>query len=108
MSQSSDRSLSIQISELIIIRLTLSYVENEIISNVTAFPNPTDGIITLSLGDTFNIVDVTIFNTLGQEIFTNRFQQTQNITLQLPKATGLYYCKLTAEGMQKTIKLIKK
>ncbi len=77
-------------------------------SEISAYPNPTTGDFSLVFQDTFESVAITITNMLGQVVFTSTFQQQKTIQLSLPNAAGVYFCTVTSEGANKTIKMIKK
>ncbi|WP_395058851.1 T9SS type A sorting domain-containing protein [Flavobacterium sp.] len=80
-------------------------VEDFDISKLNFYPNPTSNILSIECSNTIDGIRVT--NILGQEILENK---TNNSTVQidlsnLPKAS--YFVKVTSEGKEKTIKVIK-
>jgi hypothetical protein len=72
--------------------------------NVSVYPNPTTGLVTLDLNAT---TQVTVTNALGQVILTETVlagKQTINLKNQ---NNGLYFMNLNQDGKQQTIKVIK-
>ncbi len=77
-------------------------------SGIIAYPNPTNGAFSLVLEDTFDEMEVTITNIVGQVVFSEIVQQQKTGQLSLPKASGVYFCTVTSAGAGKTIKIIKR
>ena len=72
--------------------------------NVSVYPNPTTGLVTLDLNAA---TQITITNALGQVILTETVvagKQTINLKNQ---NNGLYFMNLQQDGKQQTIKVIK-
>jgi hypothetical protein len=72
--------------------------------NVSVYPNPTTGLVTLELNAT---TQITITNALGQVVYTETVsagKQTINLKNQ---NNGLYFMNLNQNGKQQTIKVIK-
>ncbi len=87
---------------------TLSLVDNTISLDVTVFPNPNQGDFTINLGKVYNQIDVSITNRLGQEIKTQHFQSSKEITLDINTQTGIYFVKIsTGKGESAVAKIIK-
>ncbi|RMA66434.1 SBBP repeat-containing protein [Ulvibacter antarcticus] len=72
------------------------------------FPNPTSGSFTINLGKSYSEINTTITNMLGQVIASEKFENTNNLQLEIEKATGIYIVNVsTSEGLSETIKIIK-
>jgi hypothetical protein len=72
--------------------------------NVSVYPNPTTGLVTLDLNAA---TQITITNALGQVILTETVlagKQTIDLKNQY---NGLYFMNLNQDGKQQTIKVIK-
>jgi hypothetical protein len=72
--------------------------------NVSVYPNPTTGLVTLDLNAT---TQITITNALGQVVYSETVvagKQTINLKTQ---HNGLYFMNLNQDGKQQTIKVIK-
>ncbi len=75
----------------------------------TLYPNPTSGIIEVDLGQTFEAVDITIRNTLGQIVLTKNYRLTRLLRLELNRAAGVYFVEIqTNSGKSSIWKVIKK
>ena len=72
--------------------------------NVSVYPNPTTGLVTLDLNA---VTQITITNALGQVILTETvLAGKQTIDLK-NQHNGLYFMNLQQDGKQQTIKVIK-
>lgn len=84
--------------------------ENMLNGSVTAYPNPSTGVFTLSFTNTNDAIQLEVLDIQGK-----RVQHTQIIgsgtfthTLDLTHlANGIYYAKATAQGQSTVVKLIK-
>ncbi|RMA66435.1 T9SS type A sorting domain-containing protein [Ulvibacter antarcticus] len=75
---------------------------------IAVYPNPTSGRFTINLGETYSEINTTITNLLGQVIASEKFENTNNLQLEIEKATGIYIVNVsTSEGLSETIKIIK-
>jgi hypothetical protein len=64
------------------------------------YPNPNDGTFTIEIqGDhfTYDQFEITIFNAVGNKVFADTFDTTQN-SFQLNLPIGMYYCKMDVGG----------
>ena len=72
------------------------------------FPNPTNGATTIDLGQIYNAVDLKLYNSLGQIIFTNSYQNTNQIQLNIETETGFYFIELnTNDGKRGLLRVVK-
>ncbi|MGH2665359.1 T9SS type A sorting domain-containing protein [Flavobacterium sp.] len=85
----------------------LSTNDFEVTDSFQLYPNPTNAIFTIK-GNT-SIQSVSIYNALGQQIYSNETAYTAKLTIGTNDwAKGLYIVNVaTDNGIQKTIKLIK-
>jgi len=66
---------------------------------LSIYPNPTQGNLTIQLGETYTNVTLTLTNVLGQVILTKAYDQTDVLQLEWEGAPGMYTFYLsTAEG----------
>lgn len=92
-----------------------NYEYSEIVSTVnpklievSVFPNPTQGEVKIYLGDSYESVGVTIFNTLSEVIKTYNFNNTNHFSITLEETNGIYFIDIrTNEGSSTIMKLIK-
>ena len=78
---------------------------NDIIANVTITPNPTTGLVTIAANDNYNVqvIDVT-----GQ-VMTSLNMNSNNATLDISNLeAGLYFVRLSKDGVSASYKIIKK
>jgi hypothetical protein len=86
---------------------TVSIEENSF-SNLSIYPNPTTGDITIDLGENVTTIKATLTNNLGQVILTQSYDYTKNINLEINAPIGIYFLQIESSGgATKTIKIIK-
>lgn len=83
--------------------LNVSGVDEEVFDGFNVYPNPTNGIITISQEGNFAYVITTL---TGEIIFSNSGFNTEVIDLS-NYATGVYFVEVMADGYQTTMKIIK-
>lgn len=87
---------------------TLSIVENTFGFVLKTYPNPTNGEITIDLGENYNRISVSVINMLGQEIKTQNLHSSNKITITLNDKKGIYFVNIsTEEGKSAVIKILK-
>jgi len=67
--------------------------------SIDLFPNPTPGNLTIDTKQVYKSLEVIVFNAMGQKVYTQKFENSQVLDLnlaQLPK--GVYSVKLLAEN----------
>lgn len=79
-------------------------------SQLLAYPNPTSGMVTVNMADTYSNVTLVIRNITGQVISTQQFDQAQNISADLTNAAaGMYFLNIKAgDGQFAVIKVVKR
>ena len=78
------------------------------LSNISLYPNPTTGNISIDLGEITQYAKATLTNSLGQVIFAQQFESTNIINVDIDAPTGIYFLQLeTNNGETKTIKVLK-
>ncbi len=83
-------------------------IEENNLSNITLFPNPTTGAISIDLGELKTNLTTTLTNSLGQIIFTQQYETTDFINLNIADPKGIYFLQLESEGEITTQKIVKK
>jgi hypothetical protein len=79
------------------------------ISNLQIYPNPTTGIININFEQTQEKVKITLINILGQVVSSKTFFQTQMETYTITGECGIYFLTFENEKREKkTIKIIKR
>lgn len=83
-------------------------VENpQIVTNLSVFPNPTTGQITIAMGTVQNEVSVSVYNISGQRISNKIVAETAQIELEINEASGVYLVEIITNTFNKTIRIIK-
>lgn len=79
------------------------------IEDFTVYPNPTNGLVTISGTEDFGKTDVSIYNITGQLIKNLAFNNSQNMSIDLnDTASGIYFIEInTGTKSSKTIKVVK-
>lgn len=81
--------------------------ENLLNETIKLYPNPTKGYFTIELGELRSKVDVEITNSMGQVISNESFNDLKNVEMKLKGERGVYFVRITIDGAQTTIPLIK-
>ncbi|MES2545594.1 MAG: T9SS type A sorting domain-containing protein [Bacteroidota bacterium] len=83
-------------------------VQGFVNSQFSAYPNPTTGIITIELKNSTGSIDtITVTDVLGKTVLSNTVN-TANTIVDLSNLTkGLYFVRIQAEGLVKTLKVVK-
>ncbi|MES2799769.1 MAG: T9SS type A sorting domain-containing protein [Bacteroidota bacterium] len=79
-------------------------IEEITLSDVTVFPNPTNG--SFFLKNVENVVAVKIVNALGQEVKSVRNNASSVLSIDLDGKSGVYFVKLTAKDGQTTTRKV--
>lgn len=74
-------------------------------SNFVAYPNPVRDILTLS--NSQNISDVTVFNMLGQQVLSRQMESNVAEVDMTGLPSGNYLVRITSENVTKTVKVVK-
>jgi hypothetical protein len=83
-------------------------VEEQNLSSISIYPNPTNGIINIDLGETLTYSKVSLTNSLGEIILTENFKTTDLIRLDFNAPKGIYFLHLQSEsGNVITKKIVK-
>lgn len=78
------------------------------LSNVQAYPNPTNGTVNISLGKEYSELQITLTQLNGSVVWRKETNNTDNIQLSLEElAPGIYFVQLQSENQVRTIKLVR-
>ena len=81
--------------------------ENALNSQLKVFPNPTNGIVNVSLGQDLGIAEIEITSLSGQVVKSETIENTNNASLDVSTLkSGVYILKLTADNRVGIKKLI--
>jgi hypothetical protein len=77
------------------------------LNNMDVFPNPSNGLFTISNTINTDKLEVTIINTLGQTVIVETAKNTNQLSFDLSKMSkGIYYAKVTNGDGSQLFKLI--
>ena len=86
---------------------TLSVDENELLNNVSFYPNPTNNQIEISNPKQLNL-EINLYNVFGKKVLETNTVSLRNQTINLSSLnSGVYLVEIKAEGKSITKKLIK-
>lgn len=75
--------------------------------NISFYPNPTHGMVKVELPSAENNVQVTVLNSIGQQVANYEFISTNGFELNIPGSKGLYYVKVENENVSYQFRLLK-
>lgn len=73
--------------------------------DIKMYPNPTTGAFTIDLGKQLN-GNITVTNTLGQQVYNTAFQQSSQLPVDVPLETGIYFVTLETDQGRVVRKLV--
>lgn len=79
---------------------------NQGIDNLSIYPNPSKGNVSISLKEATN-ASLTLRNSLGQILLSNKYMLTNRIDLNLDVPKGIYFLQVEANGEIITKKILK-
>ncbi|HRN95772.1 MAG TPA: T9SS type A sorting domain-containing protein, partial [Chitinophagales bacterium] len=83
--------------------------ENTFGANLSAYPNPTTGQLTINLGSEYRDLVITQSNEMGQTVnSTQHIAQEQKLQYQLVGEPGIYFIEVSTPGKRAVITVIKK
>jgi hypothetical protein len=86
---------------------TVGILENTFSNDIIVYPNPTDGIVKIDLGETLTEFSVSIMDVNGKLISQSTYQNTKMFELNLNVQSGIYLLTINSENKKATIRLIK-
>jgi hypothetical protein len=87
----------------------ISVPDNNFGDAFSSYPNPTEGEYTINLGHTYNDINISVRNILGQLISNTHYDSADIINLSLKGASGTYFIKIhNSDGKVANLKILKK
>ncbi len=87
----------------------LTIKRNEILHNVSVFPNPAHDEINIKSDEVFDFLKVQLINLLGDVVIENSYQHISDLKLPVSSvADGIYFLRLVSDKGLKTTKIIKR
>ena len=84
---------------------TLSSIENKFNTTVKAYPNPTKNSLNLDLGAFLANITISVYNVIGQQVFSENYSNAKTIQLGLNQPNGVYLVEVKVNT--KTLSVIK-
>lgn len=82
--------------------------EENTLSNLSMYPNPSNGSFTINLGREYTDVTVQVINMLGQTISSEKYASAKTIEQEINASAGIYFVKVsTAKEGSNTLRIIK-
>ena len=85
---------------------SLSVERNTMFNNVSIFPNPNDGMVTIDLVG-LNNVSVKVYTLYGQELYQKDKINGSTHQFELNAAAGIYFVEVSTQGEKQHYKLVK-
>lgn len=83
-------------------------VNDETFANFKMFPNPTNSTLQLDFPSHINKGAITVFDVLGKELLTKKFEATNQVELDVSYwSKGVYLIKVKSENLSQTKQFVK-
>lgn len=86
---------------------SLATIENSLGTEITVYPNPTNGLLTIDLGKVFNDLTISICDVNGKLISQTACKPTQNVEFNIEAIQGIYLLTINSGNKKATIRIIK-
>lgn len=94
-------------SECIMIT-SVNIKESKIEREVNLFPNPTDGVVHLDLGEEYKELRIIVRSVLGETIQVENYNMVDYVRLNIEEGNGIYFIELVAnEGERGVFRVVK-
>jgi hypothetical protein len=89
--------------------VTSIFISDEVFAKeINVFPNPTDGMLKIDLGNEYQKIEVTISDLQGRIVLESDFSSTQVVAIQFEESPGVYVMTIEADLREATIRLMRK
>ena len=85
----------------------IGIIENDFGSKFIVYPNPTDGNLSINLGNTFGFISIKLKDINGKVFWTKEFEDKQLLNLAFDAASGTYLLVIESENKKAVIQLVK-
>ena len=85
----------------------IGVLENNFNNEILLFPNPTNGNITIDLGQTYSEIDFIITDVNGKVVQSTVSNDTRLVNMKLNVSTGIYFVTIKSDNRQAIIRVIK-
>lgn len=74
--------------------------ESVLQTNLSYYPNPTKGTVTINLGEQYETVNVRVINVSGQLVSSSQYKNKQELNLDIVGVKGYYTVEIETESGQ--------
>lgn len=85
---------------------TIGLEEGSLLNGISMYPNPTNGMVTIDLGD-LNSAAIKVTGLNGQVVYQNDEIQSPIHQFNLNEAAGIYFVEISASGESQVFKLVR-
>ena len=75
-------------------------------TKINVFPNPTNQYLTIEFSKITEDIRINVKNMLGKNIISNKYEYSENIILEMPKKTGIYFVEVLSKEKNLIVKKI--
>ena len=86
---------------------SVGILENSFENNLTVYPNPTYGAISIEMGTNYDDIDVMIRNLLGQDILKKSYTGSNLLQLNIPGVAGMYLIEVSSGNKKARLIVVK-
>ena len=77
-------------------------------SGIVVYPNPTSGMVTITLGSMSKSVEVTVMELNGKLVKSEKYSNSNNVRMDISDlSTGMYFITVKADNQLKQVKIVK-
>jgi hypothetical protein len=87
--------------------LTLGVIENSFGNHFAIYPNPTNGFLTIDLGNVYEKSEIQIKDILGNIIESTTIFQLQKLDFFINESPGIYLVSVETENKKAVIRILK-
>jgi uncharacterized protein (TIGR02145 family) len=85
----------------------LGIIDNSFKNDIVLYPNPTNGIFRINLGNNFSYLIVHISDLNGRIVQSNEYNNSQFLNLSIEEPAGIYFLTIESEGQRAVLRLVK-
>lgn len=90
------------------INIVLTINKPTINNDLFYYPNPTKGLITIDVGNTYKKINIKINNAIGDEVLNENIRSTNTILLNIKRLEkGIYFIHILADNENAVLKIVK-